>query len=415
MVTDEEREWLTTEMARLIQHAGLDSYVAAPLVEATDRWFPDEWHPDDAGVVRLGKRVFQHAGLADVAITAELGTSESGQPLELHEIDAEHVHFLVDAELLTDPLTLVAELAYYAAFAFRVRHDLDSDDVERERQLIDLTTIYLGFGILMTNAAYRYRASGELQGSMAITHWSHDEQGALPAAMMAYALAQQLVARGAQPGELRAVRRQLETNQADVFDTACRQLKTDYVVLALGLPARSEWPARREPPLAPTSTMPRLWREQTNLPIAVVKSTSFHGHNAGRAVLRATQNRRSECSFVGLFASMFAVIPLAVEGYGGPAMGAMVGTFGLFFFLGGKLRRSVCSDPDCGMRLDAKLETCPRCGGRIAGTMLPGENRLEAEERLALNQDDYDMDVGEPSDSLPEARVHADRRDASVD
>jgi hypothetical protein len=415
MVTDEEREWLTTEMARLIQRVGLDSYVAAPLVEATDQWFPDEWHRDDGGVVRLAKRVFGHAGLTEVALTAELGTTE--RALEVRALDAEHVHVVVDADRLTDPLTIVAELAYYAASTFRARHDLRVDDTDEERRLIELTTIYLGFGILMTNAAYRYRASGELRGNTAITRWSHDEQGALPAAVMAYALAQQLVARGATPGELRAVRRQLETNQADVFDNACRQLKPDYVVLALGLPARSKWPARREPPPAPTSTTPRLWRKEGNLPTAVVKSTGFHGRNAGRAVLRVTQNRRSEFAFVGLFASMFATIPLAVKGYGGAAMGAMAGTFGVFFLLGGRIRRDVCSDPDCGARLTNKLETCPRCGGRIAGTLLPGENRLEAEERLALNQADYDMDVGEPSESgvLPEARVHSERRDAAVD
>ena len=38
MIEDLDKGWLTTEMARLIERAGLDSYVAAPLVEATDRW-----------------------------------------------------------------------------------------------------------------------------------------------------------------------------------------------------------------------------------------------------------------------------------------------------------------------------------------------------------------------------------------
>ncbi|HEY5950582.1 MAG TPA: hypothetical protein VIV40_34055 [Kofleriaceae bacterium] len=416
MLTDEDRDWLTRETAKLIERAGLDSYVAAPLVEATDQWFPDEWHADDHGVARLAKRVFEHAGLADFEITTELGDSDTKKAIVATRLDAKAMHLVVDPEYLTDPLTAVAELVYLAAFAFRVRNGLAVDDDEQERRLVDLTTIYLGFGIIMTNAAYRYRASGELQGNMAITRWSHDEQGVLPAATMAWALATQLVARGANPAELRAVKRQLETNQADVFDAACRQLKTDYVVLALGLPARSKWPARRQPPAAPTSTMPRLWRKPaSNLPAATIKSTGYLGFNSGRSVLRMPASRRWEAGMLGLFVAMVPTIALAVKGYGGPAMVALAGTWLACVFLGGRWVRETCSDPNCTVKLKKTDATCPRCGGHIAGTVQKGENRLEAEERLQLNQADYDMDVGDPAQSgvaLPNARIH---RETAVD
>ncbi len=417
MVTDEQRDWLATATATLIARAGIEPYVAAPLVEATDQWFPDEWHTDDAGVARLAKRVFEHAQLSDVEIVTNLTTNNGERGIIATHVDANTVKLDVDPEYLIDPLTIITQLVSLAAVVFRVRHELEDDDHENERRLIDLTTVYLGFGILTTNAAYRYRASGELRGNTAVTRWSHDVQGTLPAEVMAYALATQLVARGASPAELRGVRRQLETNQADVFDNATRQLKSDYVVLALGLPARSKWPPRREPPPAPTSAMPRLWRKEPNIPTATVKSTGYLGHNTGRSVLRVPQNRRWEAGMIGLFVAMVPTIAIAVKGYGGLAMLAMAGTWGLCVLGGSRWIRIMCSDPECGAKLKASDDKCPRCGGHIAGTVLKGENRLEAEERLGLNKADYDMDVGDAAESgtaLPNARVRSEGRDARV-
>ena len=81
------------------------------------------------------------------------------------EVDAARLRPGAALAYLTDPLTAVAELAHLAAYMFRARHDLCVSDDEEERRLIDLTALYLGFGIIMTNAAYRYRASGEMRWS----------------------------------------------------------------------------------------------------------------------------------------------------------------------------------------------------------------------------------------------------------
>jgi hypothetical protein len=89
--------------------------------------------------------------------------------------------------------------------------------------------------------------------------------------------------------------------------------------------------------------------------------------------------------------------------------------------LGSKWVRMTCSDPDCGAKLKPTDEKCARCGGTVAGSVNKGENRLEAEERLGINQDDYDLDVGDPAESgvaLPNARVERpgrDGRDARVE
>ena len=410
VVTDEIKEWLATETAKLVERAGIDSYVAAPLVEATDRFFPDDWHRDDGGVVRLAKRVFDYAGLGDVAITADLGKDE--RAISATEVTAEKLHLIVDPDHLTDPLSAVAELVHLATYVFRLRKNLGDPDDARERELIELTAVYLGFGILITNAAYRYRAEGEIRGNTVYTRWSHDEQGSLPASVLAYALAMQLVARGADASELRAVKRQLETNQREAFDAACDELTHEHVMIALGLPDRSTWPAKREPP-AKTKA---LVRKQPELPAATVKNRNFLGHNTGKPVLRRGESRVIELGFGALFLSMVPTIALAVSGFGGLAMLALVGITAAGFFGGSKIRRDVCGGRGCGViRLPPDAERCPRCGGTIVGRMLPKENLLEAEERLQLTDGDEDIDVGEPSESveLPEARVR--RGSARVD
>src|SRR5688572_1474815 len=224
MPTDEEREWIVAETAKLVERAGLERYIAHALVEPNDRWFPDEWHPDHNGVRKLAERVFQHAGLAGVTITTLLADEGSDVALDPLAIEKDRVELEVDPAHLRDPLTLIAALARLAAIVLRLRHELAVDNEAHERELVDLTTIYLGFGIITTNAAYRYRAEGRMEGYTAITNYSHDEQGALAADLMAWALALQIMARGGD--EKSDVARQLETNQAEVFGEACRQLES---------------------------------------------------------------------------------------------------------------------------------------------------------------------------------------------
>ena len=180
---------------------------------------------------------------------------------------------------------------------------------------------------------------------------------------------------------------------------------------------RSSWPPRREPPPAPSTSTPKLWRKQADLPTAIVKSTGYLAHNTGRAVLRVSANRRWEFAMVSFALSIVTVIPLAVKGYGGLALAAMFATWIGGFVTGKLVRRESCSDPDCGVKLPPGVEHCPRCAGHIAGALLLGENRLAAEERLGINQDDYDIDVGESEDSarLPGARVRRAGRNARID
>jgi hypothetical protein len=66
--------------------------------------------------------------------------------------------------------------------------------------------------------------------------------------------------------------------------------------------------------------------------------------------------------------------------------------------VGSRLRYERCSDPHCDVKLPPAITRCPRCGGEIAGTLARGENRLEDEERLKLNPEDYEL----PEEGLPQ-------------
>jgi ribosomal protein L40E len=159
-----------------------------------------------------------------------------------------------------------------------------------------------------------------------------------------------------------------------------------------------------------------LWRKEADkIPTAIVKSTSYLGHNSGQPVLRLEQSRTIELGFGALFVAMFASIPIMVGGDVGPAMAIWAVATAGGFIIGHRIRRDVCVGRGCGAKLPADAERCPRCGGTLVGRMQRKENLLEAEERLGINQDDLDIDVGESSGSSVELPVARVSRDARVD
>jgi len=385
-----ERNALVADTATLIQRAGIEPYVAALLVEPNDRFFPDPWRADVESLSRLARRVFDYVGLAKVTIEVEPATSERAIAggIWAIELGANSVRLGADRERLDDPLATIATLARFAAIVFRADHEVAGETDEVERRAVDATTVYLGLGIITTNAAYRYRASGELRGSSAITRWSHSELGALSPQAMSYLLAAQLVARAATSSEVRAVAKILETNQATYLAAAIRELDGDALRTQLGLPDRGSWPARRQPPPDTGSVAMKLVTalrpEVALIPMAIAKVAPTGGRNVGHPVFRMKRTRAGMAGFIGLFVAMVPMIALAVKGYAGLAVGVLVGTSLACAVFGSRMRRDECADSRCNRFLPPGIERCPGCGGTIAGTLLRGENRLEAEERLGL-------------------------------
>jgi hypothetical protein len=190
----------------------------------------------------LLKRIMAHAGLGQLQV--DLDTFS--QPEVVHELDERGgarewghdgaaawfagigedgcCHFGVAEERIGEPEVLVAVLCHEVTHAWRAVHTLTIEDRDVEERLTDLSTVYLGFGLLTTNCAYRYRQGGEFTGTHAITRWSHARAGYLPAQAMSFLLAAQVKARGLGWLARRRLAGQLEANQAAYFAWAYRKL-----------------------------------------------------------------------------------------------------------------------------------------------------------------------------------------------
>lgn len=252
------RGWLLAELREIIAAGGAETFVTAPILEPTPRDFPDAFEPNEQGVRVLLRRILDYAGLQDLGV--ELDTfSQPDAVRELDEhgqakawghegaaawfagIDGRECHFGIAEERINEPTILVGTLCHEVAHAWRNFHHIRAADGEIEERLTDLTTVYLGFGLLTTNAAYVYRQSGELtggvaNGSIAVTRRMHSRSGYLPPEAMSFLLAAQVKARGMGWLARRRLTGKLETNQGAYFRWAMKKLPApDELRRVLGL------------------------------------------------------------------------------------------------------------------------------------------------------------------------------------
>lgn len=146
--------------------------------------------------------------------------------------------FGINREQSQDAEHLVGVMSHEVAHAYRAHHRLVVPQADQEELLTDLTTVYLGFGILSTNNSFRYRSQGELHGSGVRTTWSTASTGYLPPQAFSFLLAAQLAVRDASFWKRRAVMKHLETDQAAYTKEAFRFLRRKGQDLAgtLGVP-----------------------------------------------------------------------------------------------------------------------------------------------------------------------------------
>lgn len=381
----EEQEWILDGLASLIRRAGLAPFVSAPVVETSRRYFPEGYSPTLPSVDRLARRLMQYAGLGDLDVALE--------PFEADDADDRHTlayyqgiekgvaTFGLNVGQVANLEPIAGVLAHEVAHAFRQRRRLSVDDPEEEELLTDLTTVYLGFGVLTANARWLFRSGGEQQGAYAVTAWITTAAGYLPPQAFSFALAAQLVARDPAPREWKRVLAALETNQRAFAETALETLASDRERLLhrLALPDRSGWPQ----PVAPDSILRPLppppefeeWGDTE-------EDTTW---NAGHPVFRVRESH----------VVLSTILPSLIFGIGGMVLtgvlwgtqsGFWAGAFGAAIGLrtGLKGRCDLCSDPACKTKIPEPAATCPGCGGTVAGRIDHPDQRLEAEERLGM-------------------------------
>jgi len=383
--TSEQTE-LITRLAAVIAAAGYEHFVSTPILLPDSKFFPDRWTADSAGVHRLTKRLLQYAGVGDLGVDMVSYEDEDASSTGHHTgvagwfagiVDG-RCRFGFDERHVEDDDAIVGVMCHEVAHAFRHHRAITGDDHDREEEDTDVTTVYLGFGVLAANNAYRFRTSGSLQGGFAVTHTSESSIGYLSARSMTFLLAAQVVLRREERAARRAIASALESNQAAFFRAALAALETDDLEAKLGVPPRAQWPSHvaldeLKAPIvddAPPVTRPK-------------KKKTRRRANEGQRVFRV---ERTRAFFLACVAGCVTAMALAftkdmtIIAIGGAAAA------GVGWALGRRMHIDYCSDPACEADIPLSAKQCPGCAGEIVGTIRHPKERLEALERIEARE-----------------------------
>jgi hypothetical protein len=291
--------------------------------------------------------------------------------------------FGTEVSQLGDPLGVVAAMAHESAHAFRRYHGLEVLDRAEEELLTDLTTVYLGFGILTTNASSRHRSSGDFS----VTTWSHQSLGYLPAQALGFLLGAWSSARNLDAAKVREIASALETNQAADFRAAIKWVRKHRPDLPaeIDLPPQDKWPklADFEQLTAPIHDAFEEVEERVKTKPAGLPA----GANVGRPVFRVRRTRTAQLGGAAFVLTALASVVLArfVDPSDLVLFVGIAGVLGAG--LGTQLRNDRCSDPDCRHPLSTLNKVCPGCEGEIRGEIAREQDRLSAEEALTEGPD----------------------------
>ena len=369
--TDAEQEVLFRDLAEVISRRGSAGFLTSPIVLPHPRFLPDPWHGDLASARVLLRRLMLYAGLdldADLEVyDPDEGLYHADTIAWFAGIENGRCRFGVDSEQLGDPQVLIAAFCHEIAHAYRHHHGLPKSDRDWEERLTDLTTVYLGFGVLTANVTDRFLKSSYLRGNMAITQTRFTRAGYLPAQSMCFLLALQLVARGLPPSRCRALARQLETNQAEYLIHGVRHLRARRaeVLARLGLPDAG--------PLA-EADLARFTRpldgseKRVSVSSAPGLFTKKEKPNAGRTVFAL---REGLGTYFVVVAIGVGIVCWTLFVWGGdtmnplivPGVGVLLATGALV----ARKRRYFCTDQECVTRIPLDAAVCPGCGGQVGG------------------------------------------------
>lgn len=269
MISALEREWLWSALESVIVKRGESTFLEAPIVLPSDRFFPDRFTPDERGVTAIAERLLEYAGLGHLDVSVELYDEEEevrelgldgkaskwshdGTAAWFAGIDRGTCLYGARRQGLRDPLGLVASMAHETAHAFRRSYRLEHDNRAHEEKLTDVTTVYLGFGVLTTATTARYES--RVHDNLG-NEYSHTRQGYLSPGAMSFLLATQLVLRGYDTRTQRFFAKHLPANQRALVLAAAKQIDRPRVADVLGY---DTVPAVQASPLPPATWWQRL-------------------------------------------------------------------------------------------------------------------------------------------------------------
>lgn len=402
----EDRRWLLEQLRALVAARGAGPLATALMVEPNPRFFPDRWGGGEASMRRLLLRLCAYAGLPELRVAVAIYDAEParrgevvGKPMMargsqelqvwLAGLVGGELRVGVEATAMTDPVTLVASAARVVSHAYRIVHGLMPAGGDAYDPKIDLTTVYLGFGLLSADAALRFTSrssTGAVQSRRTPLRL-----GTLPPQALCYLLAMQVHVRGEGRAERQRLARGLQTNQAAFFRHAFAAIeRMDPPIGAqLGVPAREQWPA--PPSLAALTAPYPIEGEQAEPETRRDEDRGVLGMNVGKPVFivdRSMAPRLGRVLFMGCL--MLGGVASRMSQGDGVGMGSIaviavgLGLGGLG--IGRLFRDRRCSEPKCGAPLRPEDRVCARCQGEVVGTIKHPRERLAAEEAHLRSQ-----------------------------
>lgn len=387
------RAWLLEQVAALVEARGIGPLANNPLLEPTESFFPDPWGGGEPSVRRLARRLLRYAGVEDHPVEVSVldeGTAISAgtSGVSFEGLRQGTLAFAVQSAAMRDPMVVVPAMARAVSEAYRRVHRLPVGDDARHQRLVDVTAVYLGFGLLTANAALRHAGSGGGWGRRGSR--TRTRLGVLDPQSVGFLLAVQLQVRGLQGRARRQVLRKLMANPAGFVRAAEPVLvRLDPPLTEqLHLPPRDQWPPAPDlnALLAPFDDEDE--GEDAEPEERKDEERGVLGMNEGKPVFRVERSKALRLAkmlalptvMLGMLAgrmNMGIEIPMWQAG----AAAAGLGVLGLA--VGRLMQDRRCSEPKCGTELDPQMEVCPRCGGTIMGVIHHPKERLAAEEALA--------------------------------
>lgn len=399
----QEREFVETIMAGLIKRHGFTPLVTRPIVEPTPEFFPDPWTGGTAGLAIAIRRLCLLAGLEDRVVAVQLVKDDdpSGALPDNRKVHLEPSAGRLDAfvlnQIVSDRLGVMAASARAVATLYQREHKIELHTLEGAptragvRRAIaesDIVSVYLGLGVLTTEASLRHMSKAA--GGMRSTR-STERQGALSPQGMAYALAIQARVLDLPPSDIRAIGKHLQPNKRAALKAGMQKLGDARTVRArFGVPENEEtWP---DPPYLEDLTGPF-----TDQPVAEApeddeqpeEDKGIRDQNIGKPVFRVERSLAPRLvKVLGMGSLMLGGVVTRMSNggldismpqvmMGAAALAVVGGGIGMF------IKDVRCSEPKCGMKLTTEMTTCPMCGGTISGAIRNPKERLAAEDALA--------------------------------
>ena len=400
-LSDDRRQLIEQLGAFLEDAGGRQRFLASPIRLAEEVDFPDQLGGDEEHLGFALLRLLDWAGMAGAEVALEAWTLDldhqvpDGQPFEPvgdgvrmaygGNEEGEHLVVYDPQNLDSLPNTLGAAALVVAEIA-RTDRGVGPPAEESGHSIADeFYAVCLGFGVLLANASLDLQAIPATEaGSRNVEgirrSWQRvRELGELGPLRLGELLAIQLKARAEGSEQRERIEDALDSDARRAFREADGELtRTDLADLELTATDR----AGADPAETPAEVdLSRLNVVRDGEEHRRSMREARRRRNSGRPVFRIPKRLVSKYGTIGFGIGLVTL--LATIGFiGGPA--ALILSMGIFaggLVYGYNQQVYECSDADCLAFIEEGDETCPECGGIVAGELESADDRLEAAEK----------------------------------